>query len=195
MLGTFLALLGVAGAVLTRDLVGGLWLVLLGWFMTSVAAAEQRAAAARALLTGVRVADVMTPDPDLALAWLTAAEFIRQLGRRSAQTAFPVVEPVGNLTGIITVTQLSHVPAHSRDHVLLRQAAVPVPAEYLASPDDPAAQLLSRNPLGGEVVAVVEDHERITGLVTTQNIRQALRWRTLAGTTVSQAVGPSQRRS
>lgn len=71
VIGTVLAVLGVAEVLLTRDLVGGLWLVLLGWFMTSAAAAEQGAAAARALLADLRVADVMTPDPDLAAAWLT----------------------------------------------------------------------------------------------------------------------------
>jgi Zn-dependent protease/CBS domain-containing protein len=193
-IGTSLAILGVLEVLLTRDLVGGLWLVLLGWFMTSAAAAEQGAATARALLAGVRVADVMTPDPDLAAAWLTAAEFIGQLGGRSAQTAFPVIGPDGRLTGIVTVTRLSRVPAASRDLVHLQQLAAPVPEEYLASPADPAAQLLSREPLSGEVVAVVEDGGHITGLVTVENMRHALRWRKLAGTTAAQAIGgPSPR--
>ena len=180
VIGTLLAVLGVAEVLLTRDLVGGLWLVLLGWFMTSAATAEQTAAAGRALLAGVRVADVMTPDPDMAGGWLTAAESIRQLGGRSGQTAFPVIGPGGGLTGIITVTQLSRVPAPSRDRVLLRQLAVPVPEEYLASPADPAAPLLSRDPLCGEVMAVVEDDGHITGLITAENMRQALRWRRVA---------------
>jgi hypothetical protein len=65
--------------------------------------------------------------------------------------------------------------------VRVRQLAVPVPAEYLASPADPAAPLLTREPLGGEVVAVVEDGGRIAGMVTTENMRQALRLRKLAG--------------
>jgi len=180
VIGAVLATAGVAEALLTRDLVGGLWLVLLGWFMMSAAAAEQGAAAARALLAGVRVADVMTPDPDVAGAWLTAAEFIRQLRALSAPTAFPVIEPGGGLTGIVTVTQLSRLPAQRREHVLLRQLAVPVPEDYLASPADPAAPLLGRDPLGGAVVAVVEDGGRVTGLVTGENIRQALRWRRAA---------------
>jgi Zn-dependent protease/CBS domain-containing protein len=195
VIGTVLAVLGVTEVLLTRDLLGGLWLALLGWFMTSAAAMEQGAAAARALLAGLRVADVMTPDPDVAAAWLTAAEFIHQLGGRSAQTAFPVIGPDGRLTGIVTVTRLGRIPAHSRGQARLQQLAVPVPEEYLASPADPAAQLLSRDPLSGEVVAVVEDGGHITGLVTAENMRQALRWRKMAGTTVSQAVGPLPPRS
>ncbi len=189
-IGTVLAILGVAEVVLTRDLVGGLWLVLLGWFMTSAAGAEQNAATARALLAGVRVADVMTPDPDLAAAWQTAAQFIRQLSGRPAQEAFPVIEPGGTLAGIVTLTRLSRVPEASKDQVRLSKLAVPVPEDYLASPADPAAPLLSRDPLGGEIVAVVEDSGHITGLVTVENLRQALRWRKLAGTAVSWAARP-----
>ncbi len=195
VIGTVLAVLGMAEILLTRNLIGGLWLVLLGWFLTSAAAAEHGAAAARALLAGVRVADVMTQDPDLAAAWLTVAQFIGQFGGRSAQAAFPVIGPAGGLTGIVTVNRLSQVPAQSRECVLLRQLAVPVPEEYLVSPADPATQLLRRVPLGGEVLAVVEDDGRITGVVTTENLRQALRWRKLTRTTVSEALGPSPRRS
>jgi Zn-dependent protease/CBS domain-containing protein len=177
LIGTVLALLGVAEFLLTSNLVGGLWLALLGWFMTSAAAAEQRAAAARALLAGLRIADVMTVDPDLAAAWQTVSEFTHQVGGRSAQTAFPVVGLDGRLAGIVTVTRLGRVPAQSRDQVRVRQLAVSVPEEYLASPADDVVQLLSRDPLSGEVMAVVEDGGHIIGIVTAENLRQALRWR------------------
>ena len=195
LIGAALAGLGLAEILLTRDLIGGLWLILLGWFMTSAAAAEQARATARALLAGVRVADVMTPDPDVAAAWQTVAEFIRQFHGRSAQTAFPVIKAGGGLTGIVTITRLSQVPAQRREHLLIRQLAVPVPEAYHASPADPAAPLLGREPLGGEVTAVVEDDGRITGLITAENMRQALRLRKLTGTTVSRALGPSPRGS
>jgi len=130
-------------------------------------------------LHDVRVADVMTPDPDLAAGWLTVAEFVRQLGSWPPQAAFPVIGPDGRLASIVTIRRLSRVPAQSQPQVRLRQLAVPVPAESLASPADPAAPLLTRDPLGGEVVAVVEHGGRIAGMVTTENMRQVLRLRKL----------------
>lgn len=191
LIGAVLAALGIAEALLTRDLVSGLWLVLLGWFMTSAAAAERDAATARALLAGVRVSDVMTPDPDLAAAWQTAAELIRQISGRPAQTAVPVIGADGRLAGIVTLSRLSRVPASSRDQVRLQRLMVPVPEEYLVHPADPAAQVLTREPLGGEILAVVEDDRRIVGVVTTGNLRQALRWRRLA----APAADPAPHRS
>ncbi len=182
VIGAGLAALGVAVFLLTGELIDGLWLVLIGWFMISLAVAEQSAATARALLAGVRVADVMIPDPDLAAGWLSVAEFAWQLGRRSAQTAFPVVAADGALLGVVSVMKLAKVPAGRRDQVRLSELAVPVPAEYLAAPGDPVAPLLTRDPLAGEVVAVVRTDGAITGLVTAENLRQALRWRRLAGT-------------
>jgi len=50
----------------------GLWLMLIGWFLISAADAERRAAAAAAALGDVRVAEVMTPDPQVAQGWFTA---------------------------------------------------------------------------------------------------------------------------
>ena len=50
---------------------GGLWLMLIGWFLISAAGAERRAAMAASALDGVQVADVMTPDPQVAQGWFT----------------------------------------------------------------------------------------------------------------------------
>jgi len=135
----------------------------------------------------------MTPDPDLAAAWQTAAEFVSALSGRSAQTVFPVIDSGGALAGVVTITRLSRIPAQRRADTRLRELAVPVPEEYFAAPADPAAPLLSHDPLSGEVVAVVAEGGRITGLVTVENIRQALRWRKLAGRPYQQAAGPSPR--
>jgi Zn-dependent protease/CBS domain-containing protein len=158
----------------------GLWLMLIGWFLFSAAGAEESAARAAAALAGVRVADIMTPHPDLAPAWSTVGDFIDRVAAQSRQGAFPVVDLGGRLSGLVVADQLARVPAQARHELHISQVALAVPAGYLAAPDDPAAPLLNRRPLGGAVAAVVLAEDHVVGLVTMADLGQALRWRGLA---------------
>ncbi len=178
-LGALLVGLGAAELMLLRGFLGGLWLILIGWFLTSAAAAEQSAVATSAALRGLRVADVMTPDPQIAPGWATVAEFASWLAAASwAQRAFPVLSSDGRLAGVVVTAWL----ARTRPQHRLEQVALPVPEQYRAAPDDPAGLLAARNPLGGEVAAIVLDEGRIVGMVTTADLRQAVLRHRLAGT-------------
>ena len=64
VLGAALMALGAGEILLWADL-GGLWLALIGVFVMSAAAAEATAETAAAALAGMRVGDVMIPDPDI----------------------------------------------------------------------------------------------------------------------------------
>jgi Zn-dependent protease/CBS domain-containing protein len=161
---------------------GGLWLLLVGWFLISAASAERAAAVAAAALRGLRVADVMTDDPELGPAWSTVQDFIVRTAARSDQDAFPVVDLSGGLAGLVLTDQLAGIPLDDRPLLRLDQVANAVPAAYLAAPDDPAGPLLGRRPLGGQVVAVVLADGRVTGLVTMDSLRRAARWNRLAAT-------------
>jgi len=182
-LGVLLAVLGIAKFLLTGDFLGGLWLMLIAWFLASAAGAEEAAVASSVALRGLRVADVMTPDPEIAPGWMTVAEFAARIAEaRSAQRAFPVLSADSRLTGIVITARLARLSREQRAVRRVEQAALPVPADYLAAPGDPAGSLATRIPLGGEVVAVVLDHGRIAGMVTTADLHQAvLRHGLLAG--------------
>ncbi len=181
-LGAVIIGLGIA-ETFTLSYLDGLWLVLIGWFLSSAASAERQVATAEAALAGVRVADVMTPHPELASGWHTVADFADEAAR-SRQDAFPVVGFDGELTGIVLTSQLARIPPPQRPGLRLGQVALPVPPGYRAAPDDPAAPLASRTPLGGEVAAVVLAAGRVTGMVTVSDLNRALRRRRL--TTVRQ---------
>jgi Zn-dependent protease/CBS domain-containing protein len=197
-LGWGLAALGVVEFLLTGDIVGGLWLVLLGWFMVSSATAEQNAASARDLLAGVRMGDIMIANPELAASWMSVADFARLHRSWPPQPAFPVLGPDGRLAGVVTAIRLARIPADRQPHVRMSQLVTPVPAEYRAGPDDPAAPLLTRQPLDGEVLAVVKAGGRVVGLVTAEAIQQALRCRApaaQAGQWTAEVTGAPDRES
>ena len=177
VLGAVIIGLGVA-ETFTLSYLDGLWLLLIGWFLISAAAAERQAATARAALAGARVADVMAPHPELASGWHTVAEFTNEAAQ-SRQEAFPVIGFDGELAGVVLTSQLARIPPRERPGLRLDQIAVPVPPGYRAAPDDLAAPLAGRAPLGGEVAAVVLADGHVTGMVTVSDLQQALRRRRL----------------
>ena len=78
------------------------------------------------------------------------------------------------IVGVVFAEALASVPADKRARTRLGQIAVPVPAPYLAEPDAAADSLLGRAPLRGRLLAVVVEDRRVTGLVTTDELRFAL---------------------
>ena len=174
VLGAALIALGAGEILLWAD-VGGLWLALIGMFVMSAAAAEATAETATAALAGLRVGDVMTPDPDIGGTWMSVVGFIDRIALNSAQTAFPVIGPGGSLAGVTGVSRLARVSPASRAATTLGQIMTPVPPAYLATPEDPAARLLNRPPLADDLAAIVISDGTITGIVTVTRLRQIIR--------------------
>jgi Zn-dependent protease len=174
VVGAVLIAIGLAEVLLWED-VGGLWFALLGMFVMSAATAEAAAGTAAAALAGLRVADVMTPDPDIGATWMSISDFIDQVALRSAQSEFPVIGPDGSLAGVTTVGRLTRIPPASRAAITLHQVMAAVPPAYAAAPDDPAAPLLNRAPLAGDLAAIVLSDGRITGIVTVTRLRHVIR--------------------
>jgi len=169
-----LMLLGLADVLFFANLLGGLWFVLIGWFLENAARAEAAATIATSALRGLTVADVMTPDPAIAPAWNTVLDFAERVAAHTRQSAFPVIGFDGQLAGIVTTEALARIRPADRYELRLRQVAIAVPPQYMAAPTDPAAPLLTRAPLGGEVLAVVLAHDQVVGLVTAADLSWAV---------------------
>jgi len=169
-----LIVLGLAEFLLWANVVGGMWLMIIGWFLESAARAEAAATLASAALAGLRVSDVMTPDPDIAPGWNTIQDFVDRVAAHSRVSAFPVVGFDGHFAGIVVTDQLAAVRPQDRAVLRLDQVALAVPPGYLVAPDDPAGSLLGRPPLGGQVAGVVLDQGRVVGLVTTSDVSWAM---------------------
>ncbi|WP_067176490.1 site-2 protease family protein [Microtetraspora niveoalba] len=178
-LGLLLIALGVAEVVFT-SWSGGLWLMIIGWFLAGAAGGEMAARSAREGLEGVRVRDVMTPLPDVAPAWLDVEEFVSGVASRSRQTVFPVVAFGGDPIGSVTLETLAAVPPARRGSTRLGDLARPLPPGRVLGPDDDAAALLER-PASGGLAAVVTEEGRVAGMVTAQDVARMVRLALLRG--------------
>jgi len=154
---------------------GGLWMLLIGWFLVGAARSELVAATARHGLGGVPVREVMTAPPEVAPAWLTVAAFAARTALHSHQTAFVVIDFEGRPIGYVSLDALAALPPGFRGTTRISDLARPVPPENVVGPDEEASILLTKRPLPGQVVAFVADGGHVVGLVTAADLGRMLR--------------------
>src|SRR6266550_3720193 len=79
------------------SLIGGVWSIFLGWFLLSAARAEETGSLIRQALSGIRVSEVMTPNPVEAPDEVTVEEALHGYVLASRHSTFPTHDSGGRL--------------------------------------------------------------------------------------------------
>ena len=174
VLGFVLIALGVLQVVAGAGL-GGVWLALIGWFVVSAATAEEQQARLSGRLAGLTVAHVMTQRPLTLDPNLTADDFVRQVALTHRFSTYPLIDPQGRLTGLVTLNRVRAVPPGERVTTRLWEIACAPTEVPTARPDDPVLELLQRmhGCTDGRAV-VVDDAGRAIGVVSPSDVARAL---------------------
>ncbi len=111
--GRVLAYVMIAGGVLLAFQPGGvfsgLWLVLIGWFLSTAAQATASEAGLEARLMGVTVRDAMDPTPPVVSPNETVAELVSDRLLRGEERSYLVQHDDGGLAGIVTLSDVRRV--------------------------------------------------------------------------------------
>ncbi|MFG2065011.1 site-2 protease family protein [Micromonospora sp. NPDC048871] len=152
---------------------GGLWLALIGWFLIGAAGMEERQARVGDALRGVRVGEVMTPQPQTASGELTVADFVDNYLFAYRHTALPLTED-GRPIGLVTLDRVRGVPGDQRGSTTLAAVACRADDLVLASPDEQLTDLLPRlsECADGRALVVVEG--QLVGIVSPSDISRAV---------------------
>jgi Zn-dependent protease len=154
--------------------VGGIWLAMVGWFIGQAASAEESQVAVSAALGGLRVADLMTPDPVTAPNWWTVDRFIDTIVTRGRVSTYPLIDLDGRVTGLVTLRRLASVPPTARASMRISEVAAGLDAITISQPDEPAIELLRRLPTAPGARALVFDHDRLVGIVSPTDVARTL---------------------
>ena len=95
--------------ILDRNFFVGLWVGFIGWVLNSAAEATRRQVAVQERFRGVRVADLMNPDPPMASPALSVRELVDEYLFRRGLRALPVVED-GRVVGLVSLSDVKHLP-------------------------------------------------------------------------------------
>ncbi|MEN3586559.1 site-2 protease family protein [Streptomyces sp. ZYX-F-203] len=173
------ALVGVGlYLVLVGSAFGGIWLVVVGWFVVAMAGAEGGQARLRELLAGIPVRDAMTADPTTVRDTASVAEFLADPGLRYRHSAFPVLDRDDAAVGLLTVRGADAVPVPDREGTPVTRVMVPARELPMAGPDDPLTRLVPELDAGSARRALVLENGRLVGIVTTADISRVTAWLT-----------------
>lgn len=164
----------------TGSFIGAVWSVFLGWFLLSAARAEEVGGLIRQALSGISVAEVMTPDPVHAPDNITVEDALHGYILASRHSTFPTQDAAGQLSGLLTLTALKNVAPNARATTLIKEIICPLDRVSKVSPTDPATNLLDQSEGCSEGRTLVVDNGRLVGIVSPSDINRLLQ-RSLAG--------------
>jgi Zn-dependent protease len=150
----------------------GIWLALIGWFISSAAESSVAQMSVQRMLRGVRVRDVMEPEPASVAPNETVADLVNERLMRGEDRSFLVRHEDGGLAGIVTLSDIRRVPRD--DWPVARVTDIMTRHADLAKvrPDDElesALDVLQEREVN-QVPVVDEDGRTVLGLLTRAGI-------------------------
>ncbi len=148
---------------------GGLWLMLVGWFLYSAAQASYQQSTLQEILSGIKVKGIMvgemqTIDPSISLDKAVDEYFLRY-----GYGGFPVIDD-GKFLGILTLKEVKDVPRENWGKVKVSEAYIPHEKRWEISPDADAIKALELMIKEDKGRIVVTEGDKIIGLITRNGI-------------------------
>ncbi|KUL23463.1 site-2 protease family protein [Actinoplanes awajinensis] len=168
LLGLLLAGAGVM-ALVAYAATGGLWLILLGWYLTVAARGEETAAALSDQLRGILVGEVMSTPAVCGYAGHTVPQFVTGTARWCPHRAYPVTDIDGRLAGLVTVATLAAVPPERRASTRLADVMIPRSRLRVTHVDEALLDIVPALDTPARTVVVV-DQDRPSGVVTAGDV-------------------------
>ena len=172
MFGYLLISLGLLES-LAGGALGGLWLVFLGWFLLLAARAEAATSADDAELAGLRVSDVMTPNPLVVPTQATVERLLDEWVYPSRCSTFPLVDMQGQLIGLVTQARVKRVPVAQRQTTLVNEICCPISEVPICAPSDQLVDVVHRMAESADQRALVLDDGRLVGIVSPSDVTRA----------------------
>jgi Zn-dependent protease len=171
-IGTGFMLAGLL-AVLTGNLLAGIWWVLIGGFIRASAIGAFLNARIETVLDGLPVARFMTLAPDTVSSDLTLADFVENHLYKFGHDMFPVLT-AGKPVGTIGLGEVRLIPPDAWPKTLTGNVMTPLTPLRIISADEPAMNALIQMQKNGLNRLLVTDHETLLGVIVLKDLMDLL---------------------
>ena len=167
-IGYALILVGVWQA-LTGNVMGGLWLGFIGWFLRNAAVSGFRQHVLHEVLEDATARQILTPVPETVPPDITLEDLTDRYFMRRRFVAFPVVDGEEPL-GLITLHQVKEVPREEWPVRTARDAMTPLGESITVQPQDSLATVLEKVRSSPSRRVLVVTGRRLEGIITATDI-------------------------
>jgi Zn-dependent protease len=175
MIGSLLIGFGVV-VLFGGDLVDGMWLGLLGWFLMTAAVGEEANTVRRTQFAKVAVRDVMTPADTIAPAWFTVGSFLDQVASTAHRRVFAVVDFTGQPFGVLSLAMLTRASAERLRTARVADVCRKLSDTIVVAPDSTLADLVTAAQHRGGAIApaLVVDGSTMVGTIGDDDLARAI---------------------
>jgi CBS domain-containing protein len=179
-------LFGFTVPVLGGGLVGGLWLMFIGWFLNNAALTSYRQLLVKETLEDVPVARIMQTqlarvDPELSVQRLVDEHVMA-----SGQRVLPV-ERDGRFLGIVSLTDLQKSERRAWDRMTVQEIMTPVSRLACVGPREDAGEALAQLASRGVNQLPVLEGGKLVGLLRREDVLKWLALNEAPGTRIASA--------
>jgi Zn-dependent protease/CBS domain-containing protein len=172
-----LMILGVRVPVFGTGLIGGIWLMLIGWFLNNAALMSFRQIILQETLQEVPVRRLMQTDVTGVTPDLSVADFVEQYLLPRSQRAFPVLDG-RRLVGLVCLRDAQKVNRAAWNTTRLGDIMTPVEKLVAVGPDTDALDALAALGRAGVNQAPVLEHGELRGILRREDL---VKWLALYG--------------
>lgn len=152
----------------------GLWLILIGWFISSAAASEMNQMKIQQDLSALKAKDMMTRNVDSVRPEITLRDLSAEFMSRK-HNGFPVIDDTEEIVGCITMDDLRNVKRDLWDTTLVKDVMIKKEKLIAVREGDPAklvVKLMQRNRIGR--VFVLTDTQKLSGIITRSDVMKTI---------------------
>jgi len=176
-----LALMGFGViTVLGGDVLGGIWIVFIGWFLDNAAAATQAQANLRELLRDVTVAQAMTRDCPRVPRDRTLEQLVQEEVLGAGRRCFFVTDD-GRLCGLVTLHHIKSIPLERRSVVRAEDVMTRTEQLTLVGPEESMLAALEKMDDANVAQMPVVAGGELLGMIGREQIVRYLRARAELG--------------
>ena len=151
----------------------GAWLAFIGWYLLQAARAEARYVATEQALEGLRVRDLMVPNPVVVDADSTIGRLMDDVAWSHRFSTYPVLDG-GSPVGLLTFASVAAVSRSDWDTRRVRDTMIPLDQVPLLTEDEKAVDALAELSAPGANRGLVVDNGHLAGLLSITDLARAL---------------------